>query len=69
MVNTNASDAESYRFQKPFNARVSSSSNVVTQSSRFGNSVDTQLTTPSHINLRTDLLGVEHHYHDTSKSL
>ena len=54
MANTNASDMEPYDVQTPSNVHVSSSSNIVTQSPGFGDSVDTQLTTPIHINLRTD---------------
>ena len=41
----------------------------MTQSLVFDNSIDTQLTTPSHINLQTDFLGVEHPYHDNYTSL
>ena len=68
MANTNASDTEPYDLPTPSNRHVSSSSNVVTKSSGFDNSIDTQLTTPSHINLRTYFLGVKHHYHDTTIS-
>ena len=68
MVNTNASNTEPHDLQTPSNAHVPLSSNIVTQSTVFGDYVDTQLTTPSHNKLRTYLLGVEHHYHDTSIS-
>ena len=68
MANTNTSDTEPYSLQTPSNAHVSSSSNDVTQSPSFVDSIDTQLTTPSHINLKTYFLGVDHHYHDTSIS-
>ena len=37
----------------------------MTQSPVLKNSIDTQLTTPIHINLQTDFMAVEHHYHDT----
>ena len=57
-----------YDLQSPFNAHVSSSSNIVTQLPGFGNSINTKWNTPSHINLKTDFLGVDHHYHDTSIS-
>ena len=69
MANTNASDTEPYDLPTPSNRHVSSSSNVVTLSPGFDNSIDTQLTTPSHINLQTDFLGVEHPYHDNYTSL
>ena len=59
---------EPYKLQTSSNAHVSSSSNVVTQLPGFRKSIDTQFTTPSHINLRTDFLVVEDHYHDTSIS-
>ena len=69
MANTNASDTEPYDLQTPSNTCVSQSSNVVTQPPGFGNSIDAQLTTPSHINLQTYFMGVDNHYHDTSISL
>ena len=65
MGNTNTSNTELYNLQTISNIHVSSSSNVVTLSPGFDNSIDTQLTTPSNINLQTDFMAVEHHYHDT----
>ena len=65
MANTHASNTEPYNLQTISNAHVSSYSNVVTQSPSLGDSTDAQLTTPSNINLQTDFMAVEHHYHDT----
>ena len=68
MASTNASDTQPYDLQKPSNAHVFLSSNIGNQSPVFGDCIDTQLTTSSHINLQTYFLGVEHSYHDTSIS-
>ena len=66
MANTYVSDTEHYDLQTHSNTHVPSSGKFLTQPHRFDDYIDTQLTTPSHINLRTYLLGVEHHFNYTS---
>ena len=68
MANKKSSNTEPYKLQTPSNAHLSSSSNIVTQYPGFCESFDTKLTTAICINLGTNFLGVDHHYHYTSTS-